>query len=73
MIQGTKIEAAFVSTNSVSQGAQVPILWSVLLNDYNVSINFAHQTFKWNNESFNKKGGISVETEHIFPIIKKWL
>ena len=20
-----------------------------------------------------KKGGISVETEHIFPIIKKWL
>ena len=21
----------------------------------------------------NKKGGISVETEHIFPIIKKWL
>ena len=54
MMQETKIEAAFVSTNSVSQGAQVPILWNVLLNDYKVSINFAHQTFKWNNESFNK-------------------
>ena len=54
MMRGTKIEAAFVSTNSVSQGAQVPILWNVLLNDYKVSINFAHQTFKWNNESFNK-------------------
>ena len=26
-----------------------------------------------NNESFNKKGGISVETAHIFPVIKKWL
>ena len=25
------------------------------------------------NESINKKGGISVDTEHIFPIIKKWL
>ena len=24
-------------------------------------------------ESINKKGGISVDTEHIFPIIKKWL
>ena len=24
-------------------------------------------------ETANKKGGISVETEHIFPIIKKWL
>ena len=54
MMQGTKIEAAFVSTNSVSQGAQVPILWNVLLNDYNVTINFAHQTFKWDNDSFNK-------------------
>jgi len=26
-----------------------------------------------NNEKFNKKGGISVETAHIFPVIKKWL
>ncbi len=23
--------------------------------------------------NFNKKGGISVQTEHIFPVIKKWL
>ena len=26
-----------------------------------------------NNTSFYKKGGISVETAHIFPVIKKWL
>jgi len=26
-----------------------------------------------NNETINKKGGISVETAHIFPVIKKWL
>ena len=26
-----------------------------------------------NNEQNVKKGGISVDTEHIFPIIKKWL
>jgi len=50
-IQGTNIEVAFVSTNSICQGEQVPILWSELMNRHNVKINFAHQTFKWNNEA----------------------
>ncbi|MCI7345349.1 MAG: methylase [Eubacterium sp.] len=50
-IQGTKIEVAFVSTNSICQGAQVPILWNVLFNDYNIHINYAYQTFKWGSES----------------------
>ena len=54
MMAGTEIETAFVSTNSVSQGSQVPILWNVLLNEYHVHINFAHRTFKWNSESANK-------------------
>lgn len=54
MMVGTEIETAFVSTNSVSQGSQVPILWNVLLNEYHVHINFAHRTFKWNSESSNK-------------------
>lgn len=49
-IQGTRIEVGFVATNSICQGSQVPILWNVLLNDYHVHINFAHQTFKWNSE-----------------------
>lgn len=50
-IQNTKIEVAFVSTNSICQGAQVPILWDVLFNQYNIHINFAYQTFKWGSES----------------------
>lgn len=50
-IQRTKIEVAFVSTNSICQGAQVPILWNVLFNDYNIHINYAYQTFKWGSES----------------------
>ena len=50
-IQGTKIEVCFVSTNSICQGAQVPILWNVLFNDFGVHINFAVQTFKWGSES----------------------
>ena len=51
LIQGTNTEAAFVSTNSICQGSQVPILWNVLLNNLHVKINFAYQTFKWKSES----------------------
>ena len=50
-IQGTEIEVGFVSTNSICQGLQVSILWPELINKSNIKINFAHQTFKWNNEA----------------------
>ena len=50
-IQGTNIKVAFVSTNSISQGEQVGILWSVLLKKYQIKIHFAHQTFNWSNEA----------------------
>ncbi|MDR1478997.1 MAG: hypothetical protein LBJ00_08645 [Planctomycetaceae bacterium] len=46
-IRGTKIEVAFVSTNSICQGEQVAILWRELMEKDGVKINFAHQTFKW--------------------------
>jgi len=44
------IHAAFVSTNSITQGEQVTILWPELLG-HNLHINFAHRTFQWNNEA----------------------
>lgn len=47
--QGTRIECAFVSTNSISQGEQVAPLWNTL-NRYGVRRNFAHRTFKWTSE-----------------------
>jgi len=50
-IQGTVIECAFVSTNSICQGGQVDILWRELLDHYCLKINFAYQTFKWSNEA----------------------
>jgi hypothetical protein len=53
-IQGTEIEVAFVSTNSICQGLQVPVLWPELMNKYGIKINFAHQTFKWSNEARGK-------------------
>lgn len=51
MMQDSTIETGFVSTNSICQGSQVPILWGVLFNELNMHINFAHQTFKWGSES----------------------
>ncbi len=50
-IQGTQIKVAFVSTNSIAQGEQVGVLWSALLHQYKIIINFAHRTFKWGNEA----------------------
>ncbi len=49
-IQHTNIKAAFVSTNSISQGEQVGVLWNELFNKYKIKIHFAHRTFKWSNE-----------------------
>jgi type II restriction/modification system DNA methylase subunit YeeA len=42
---------AFVSTNSISQGEQVGILWNELFSRYHIKIHFAHRTFKWGNEA----------------------
>jgi len=41
---------AFVSTNSITQGEQVGVLWNYLLKK-NIKIHFAHRTFKWTNEA----------------------
>jgi len=51
------IKVAFVSTNSISQGEQVGILWNELFNRYKTKIHFAHRTFKWSNEA---KGNAAV-------------
>ena len=48
-IKDTKVKVGFVSTNSITQGEQVPILWSWMIAN-GVKINFAHRTFKWSNE-----------------------
>jgi hypothetical protein len=46
-LQGTRGRCAFVATNSVTQGEQVPLLWRVLFERYAVKIHFAHRTFSW--------------------------
>jgi len=49
-----RTKVAFVSTNSISQGEQVGILWNELYNKYKIKIHFAHRTFKWGNEARGK-------------------
>lgn len=47
--------AAFVSTNSICQGQQVPILWSLMFSG-SLKITFAHQSFKWANLASHNAG-----------------
>jgi hypothetical protein len=51
--EGVNIRAAFVSTNSITQGEQVGVLWPDLLGR-GVEIHFAHRTFQWQSEARGK-------------------
>ncbi|MBC18546.1 MAG: SAM-dependent methyltransferase [Desulfovibrio sp.] len=46
---------AFVSTNSVCQGEQVPLLWPHVLTN-GLGISFAHKSFLWNNHAKGNAG-----------------
>ena len=52
-ISDNDINVAFVSTNSITQGEQVSILWDYLF-DEGIRINFAYRTFVWNSEALDK-------------------
>ncbi len=47
------VRCAFVSTNSITQGEQVSVLWSYMLSQ-GMHIRFAHRTFQWMNEAPGK-------------------
>ena len=72
-IENTKIKVAFVSTNSITQGEQVGVLWQYLL-DKGAKIHFAHRTFKWNNEaSGNAQVHVVIVGFALFDIKQKRL
>lgn len=52
---------AFVTTNSLCQGQQVPITWAMLLSR-GFGIRFAHTSFRWSNLAANKAGVTVVVT-----------
>ena len=50
MMTGTEIRTALVSTNSITQGEQVAILWKNLF-EHGIHIDFAYRTFRWDSEA----------------------
>ena len=84
---GTRgVRCAFVSTNSITQGEQVGILWPDLFRR-GIRINFAHRTFQWNSEARGKaavhcvivgfgivtKTSEVLKTSEVCPELEKWL
>lgn len=53
-IQNTRIVVGFVSTNSISQGEQVGVLWNHLFHRFRLKIHFVHRTFAWASEARGK-------------------
>ena len=51
LMDGTRIRTAFVSTNSITQGEQVAGVWKPLYDRFNIHIDFAHRTFRWDSEA----------------------
>lgn len=56
--QHSQTASAFVSTNSICQGQQVPILWPLIFS-CDREISFAHASFKWSNLA-KKNAGVTV-------------
>ena len=54
-IRRTRAAAAFVATNSICQGRQLPQIWPFVLTE-GVEIFFAHQSFKWSNNAARNAG-----------------
>lgn len=74
-IKNTKIECCYVSTNSITQGIQAPILWKEMINHYKLHINFAYRSFRWDSEAKLKAhvfvvivcfSAVSKKTKYIF-------
>lgn len=66
--QATNAKAGLVATNSVCQGEQVSLLWSLVFK-LGGHISFAHTSFKWSNLASDKAGvtvvilGLSTENQ----------
>jgi hypothetical protein len=50
-IRDSRIVVGFVSTNSITQGEHVGLLWNYLFQQHHLKIHFAHRTFAWASEA----------------------
>ena len=49
--RNTPVHAAFVSTNSITQGEQVTSIWKLLFSRFGIHIDFGYRTFIWDSEA----------------------
>lgn len=54
ILQDKRIKAAFVSTNSITQGEQVSAIFRPLHERFGINIDFAYQSFIWDSEAVDK-------------------
>ena len=54
MRENHRIQAALVSTNSITQGEQVAGVWAPLMKRFGIHIDYAWRTFVWDNEANQK-------------------
>jgi hypothetical protein len=57
-IEGTRAELAFVTTNSVSQGEHVGLMFPMIF-DKGIEIGYAYTSFKWENNA-KRNAGVTV-------------
>ena len=65
-ISGTRAELAFVSTNSITQGEHVGMLFP-LIQEQDVEISYAYNSFKWENNAKNN-AGVTVVVVGLRPL-----
>ncbi len=64
----TRGSFAFVSTNSICQGQQVPLLWPIILSRRQAIV-FAYRSFKWSNLASNV-AGVTVVVVGVSSILR---
>ncbi|MCE2960617.1 MAG: class I SAM-dependent DNA methyltransferase [Akkermansiaceae bacterium] len=55
LVECSQGSAAFVTTNSICQGQQVPMFWPMIISGQ-IRITFAHTSFKWSNLATHNAG-----------------
>ena len=53
-LQEKNTKAAFIATNSITQGEQVAYIFKPLIKRWGIKIDFAYQSFVWDSESTDK-------------------
>lgn len=51
---GKSLRGAFVSTNSITQGEQVALVWKPLFERFGIHFDFAYRSFVWDSEAAEK-------------------